>query len=190
MKTRSNVIEEERVKRMVYDQGVDVQNVHGPVKAEIVIRSQQGKNKNQAPASYISSPHVKPKSVFGANNGQRININAFTQRLRGITAQTSGQKCAKSVRLALESAGAKFNSHPVAAADWGNTLQKIGYQKINVAFDRPQKGDIYIIKRTQNHVYGHIAAYTGSSWVSDFQQRGYAVYKDPNVRYEYYRIDQ
>ncbi|WP_353143862.1 peptidoglycan amidohydrolase family protein [Acinetobacter pragensis] len=174
---------------MVYDQSVDMQNAHGPVSAEIVIRSQQGKNIQKA--SYQSSGKVaKHKNVFGANNGQRIDIDKFAQRLRGVTAQTSGQKCAKSVRLALESAGAKLNGHPVAAADWGGTLRKIGYQKINLAFDRPQKGDIYIINRTQNHVYGHIAAYTGSNWVSDFQQRGYAVYKDPNVRYEYYRLDQ
>ncbi|CAM2869447.1 peptidoglycan amidohydrolase family protein [Acinetobacter celticus] len=169
---------------MAYDQSVDMQNAHGPVQAAIVIRSQQGNNRKPPTAN------VKPRSVFGANNGQRIDIDKFAQRLSGVKAQSSGQKCAKSVRIALESAGAKFNGHPVAAADWGNTLQKIGYQKINLAFDRPQKGDIYIINRTQKHVYGHIAAYTGSTWVSDFQQRGYAVYKDPNVRYEYYRMDE
>lgn len=174
---------------MVYDQSVDMQNAHSPVKAEIVIRSQHGKNVKKVP-DQASSRNAKPKSVFGANNGQRIDIDKFAQRLRGVTAQTSSQKCAKSVRLALESAGAKFNSHPVAAADWGGTLRKIGYQKINQAFDRPQKGDIYIIDRTHNHVYGHIAAYNGSNWVSDFQQRTHAVYKDPNVHYEYYRLGQ
>lgn len=173
---------------MVYDQSVDMQNAHGPVQAAIVIRSQQGKNKNLP--SFNTTRNEKPQSLFGANNGQRIDIDKLAQRLRGVTAQTSGQKCAKSVRLALESAGARFNGHPVAAADWGGTLKKIGYQKINLSFDRPQKGDIYIINRTQKHVYGHIAAYTGSKWVSDFQQQGYAVYKDPNVRYEYYRLDE
>ena len=170
---------------MAYDQSADMQNAHGPVRAEIVIRSQQGRNKSKASLQQASSS--KPKNVFGANNGQRIDIDKFAQRLRGVTAQSTSQNCAKSVRLALESAGAKFNGHPVAAADWGSTLQKIGYQKINLSFDRPQKGDIYIINRTQNHVYGHIAGFNGSNWVSDFQQRGYAVYKDPNVRYEYYR---
>ncbi|WP_374665529.1 CHAP domain-containing protein [Acinetobacter sp.] len=177
---------------MVYDQSVDMQNAHGPVKAEIVIRSQQGKRPPSPQKSFSANAKAssKHKSVFGANNGQRIDIDKFAQRLRGVTAQTSGQKCAKSVRIALESAGAKLNGHPVAAADWGSTLRKIGYQKINLAFDRPQKGDIYIINRTQKHVYGHIAAYTGSNWVSDFQQRTYAVYKDPNVRYEYYRLGE
>ncbi|NWK73494.1 CHAP domain-containing protein [Acinetobacter cumulans] len=175
---------------MVYDQGVDVQSVNGPVKAEIVIRSQQAPKRSHRSNSRMSAQEDTPRKLFGADNGQRIDIDKFAQKLRGVTAQTSSQKCAKSVRIALESAGAKFNNHPVAAADWGNTLQKIGYERINQSFDRPKKGDIYIINRTQKHVYGHIAAYTGSNWVSDFQQSGYAVYKDPNVRYEYYRLNK
>ncbi|MDU5497423.1 MAG: hypothetical protein E6088_07290, partial [Acinetobacter baumannii] len=56
------------------------------------------------------------------------------------------------------------------------------------AFDKPQEGDIYIIHRTRNHIYGHIAGYTGSEWVSDFKQSSYDVYKDDNVTYTYYRL--
>ena len=62
---------------------------------------------------------------------------------------TSTAKCAKMVRIALESAGAKIQSHPVAASDWGDTLKKIGYRQIQPAFDHPKVGDIYIIKRTK-----------------------------------------
>jgi hypothetical protein len=49
-------------------------------------------------------------------------------------------------------------------------------------------GDIYIIHRTKKHVYGHIAGFTGSQWVSDFKQTSYDVYKDKNVTYTYYRL--
>jgi len=171
---------------MAYDQSVDVQSVYAPAATQIVIRSQQGKPPVTSGNSFQERSSGQYKNIFGSN-GQRIDIDRFTQKLRNITARTSSQRCARSVRLALESAGAKFNGHPVAAADWGSTLLKVGYEKINLAFDRPQEGDIYIIKRTQKHVYGHIAAYTGSHWVSDYRQRNYAVYKDPNVRYEYYR---
>ncbi|MDR6185528.1 hypothetical protein QE384_001429 [Acinetobacter baylyi] len=97
------------------------------------------------------------------------------------------QNVAKSVRIALQSAGAKIISHPVAASDWGDTLTKIGYRQIQPAFDHPQKGDIYIIKRTPNHIYGHIAGYSGSQWISDFKQNSYDVYRDDNVTYTYYR---
>ena len=76
----------------------------------------------------------------------------------------------------------------MAAADLGKTLTSIGYRKINLSFDQPKKGDIYIIDRTAKNRYGHIAAYSGNGWVSDFKQTSYDVYKDPNVTYSYYRL--
>jgi hypothetical protein len=166
---------------MVYDQSVNMSEVHAPVQANIVTRSQAG----QTPPKSIAKPEKNNVYSF---NGQRIDINKMTSFLQGITRQTSTQKCARSVRLALQAAGARFQSHPVAAADWGSTLTKIGYRKINLSFDQPKKGDIYIIDRTAQNRYGHIAAYSGSAWVSDFKQRSHAVYKNQNVKYEYYRL--
>ncbi|MCF9027997.1 peptidoglycan amidohydrolase family protein [Acinetobacter nectaris] len=116
-----------------------------------------------------------------------INVNKFTHTLAASARHKSTEKCAKHVRLALESAGANVTSHPVAAADWGHTLEKIGYRQISPAFDSPRKGDIYIIGRTRSHEYGHIAGYTGSDWVSDFKQNSYAVYSG-NATYKYYRL--
>jgi len=105
-----------------------------------------------------------------------------------MSSASSTKKCARSIRIALQSAGARIVNHPVAAADWGNTLQTIGYKKINPSFNNPKEGDIYIIHRTQKHVYGHIAAYTGRQWVSDFRQNSHAVYKNDQVSYTYYRL--
>lgn len=191
---------------MMYDQQSDMSQVHAPVETRIIIRSQ---SKNNPPntntsdfsnfrRSSSSSSANSSKSDSGSSSssrrsftsgtGQRIDIGKFTQHLSGVTARTSSQMCARSIRLALESAGARLKSHPVAAADWGGTLTKIGYRKIPAAFDQPKKGDIYIIHRTNSHVYGHIAGYTGSNWVSDFRQNGYAVYRNENVNYSYYRM--
>lgn len=172
---------------MAYDHNVNLSEVHAPVQANIIIRSQSGKN---AGRSNSTKAEQKSSSNVISKNGQRIDIDRLTGFLQGITRQSSTQKCARSVRLALESAGARFNGHPVAAADWGSTLQKIGYQKINLSFDRPKKGDIYIIDRNQSSRYGHIAAYSGNGWVSDYRQSGYAVYRNPNVKYTYYRLQQ
>ncbi|WP_180106281.1 peptidoglycan amidohydrolase family protein [Acinetobacter sp. YH12085] len=168
---------------MAYDHNVNLSEVHAPVQANIIIRSQASKNTGKS----NTTKKAATKNVV-SRNGQRIDIDRLTGFLQGITRQSSTQKCARSVRLALESAGARFNGHPVAAADWGSTLQKIGYQKINLAFDRPKKGDIYIIDRNQSSRYGHIAAYSGKDWVSDYRQAGYAVYRTPNVKYSYYRL--
>lgn len=126
-------------------------------------------------------------SAFKLNSS--ISIDKFIQALDNVRSYQSRSKCAKYIRMALQSAGAQFTSHPIAASDWGPTLETIGYKKITPAFDNPRQGDIYIIHRTNRHVYGHIAGYTGSEWVSDFKQRSYDVYRDSNVSYSYYRLN-
>ncbi|NNG80990.1 CHAP domain-containing protein [Acinetobacter sp. ANC 5378] len=170
---------------MVYDHNVNMNEVYAPVQTNIVIRSQSGKNsKKNTESKFVQA---FPKQNIIASNGQRIDINKFTNFLQGISSYSSSQKCAKSIRLALESAGARFQSHPVAAADWGNTLMKIGYRQINPKFDAPKEGDIYIIDRTGKHVYGHIAGFNGTQWVSDFKQKSYDVYNEKGLTYKYYR---
>lgn len=164
---------------MIYDQPVDSSSYYAPAQTNVVIRS-QGRN--------ITTDKAVKRN-FTSDSAQRFDISKFSQKLSNVTARRSSEKCAKSIRVALQSAGAKIQSHPVAAADWGSTLTKLGYKKINPAFDNPQRGDIYIIDRTGSHAYGHIAGYSGSGWVSDFKQNGYAVYKNENVKYSYYRIN-
>ncbi|MGA9697433.1 CHAP domain-containing protein [Acinetobacter sp. ANC 3781] len=170
---------------MVYDHNVNMNEVYAPVQTNIVIRSQSGNNSNKNTES--KSVQAFPKKNIVVSNGQRIDVDKFTNFLQGISSYSSSQKCAKSIRLALESAGARFQSHPVAAADWGNTLTKIGYRQINPKFDAPKEGDIYIIDRTGKHVYGHIAGFNGTQWVSDFKQKSYDVYNEKGLTYKYYR---
>lgn len=166
---------------MLYDHNVGNDAVYAPARADIVIRSQ---------ASQKPPKVATPAKTFQTSTsiGNRIDVNKLTSYLSGITRQTTTRKCARSVRLALQAAGAQVQGHPVAAADWGSTLLKIGYKKINLSFDHPQKGDIYIINRTAKNQYGHIAAYSGKAWVSDFKQRSHDVYRNQNVTYSYYRL--
>ena len=117
-----------------------------------------------------------------------IDVSKFSEKLTTRASYRSSSQSAKFVRIALQSAGANIVQHPIAASDWGGTLQQIGYQKITPEFNNPQPGDIYIIHRTKKHRYGHIAGFTGSQWVSDFKQTSYDVYKDPNVTFSYYRL--
>ena len=176
---------------MIYDNYGHVNEVYAPVHANIVIRSKG--NPTQRPIdsddNETNTQNFKPRNYTSSANGQRLDLSKFTQKLASITRTTSTAKCAKSIRVALQSAGANIQNHPVAAADWGDTLKKIGYRQINPSFNNPKKGDIYIIDRTGSHTYGHIAGYSGSNWVSDFKQSDYAVYKNKNVKYSYYRLD-
>ncbi len=177
---------------MIYDHQVNMSEVHAPVQANVIIRSQSGQNaqhqSQRNPSVSARNPRTESYKNFGSK-GQRIDIEKFSSYLQGIRRNTSTQMCARSIRIGLQSSGAKIVNHPVAAADWGSTLQQLGYRKINLAFDRPKKGDIYIIDRTSQHKYGHIAAYSGTAWVSDFRQNSHAIYRTPNVTYTYYRLD-
>lgn len=145
-------------------------------------------NRNADYEKYLRKSEAAQKAASKPRNFTQIDISKFSQLLANITRTKSLQKCAKSIRVALQSSGAEIKQHPVAATDWGNTLKKLGFTKIKPQFDEPKKGDIYIIKATSKHTYGHIAGYSGSDWVSDFKQRTYDVYKDKQVTYEYYRL--
>ena len=202
---------------MLYDLPMNASEYQAPVQSSIILRSQASEKGstfprpqlNQPAQIVLRQPHIaavqtetvasvpvekpstpvkatQPKTKMLARSG--VDIDKFTQFLTGITRQTSTKRCARSIRIGLQSAGAKIVNHPVAAADWGKTLQQIGYQKINQSFDQPKKGDIYIIDRNSSSKYGHIAAYSGSAWVSDYKQRSHAVYRNPNVNYTYYRL--
>lgn len=160
-------------------QDVDVPAIH------YTIRNDKSNNSSSHSGSKQNSQLEKAKLFLSRS---AIDIKKFTQYLSNIDAVRSSQKCARSIRVALESAGAQIKNHPVAASDWGTTLTQLGFKKISPSFSNPQRGDIYIIKRTAKHSYGHIAGFTGSQWVSDFKQRSHDVYNDDSVRYEYYRL--
>ena len=124
----------------------------------------------------------------GTKYSMALDLKKFVSYLKGIYARSSSSRCAQSIRIGLQTAGAKFNTHPVAAADWGKTLQEIGYKKIEPEFEHPHKGDIYIINRTAKHRYGHIAAFNGQEWISDYRQHSHVVYGNSNVTYSYFRL--
>ncbi|WP_353143864.1 peptidoglycan amidohydrolase family protein [Acinetobacter pragensis] len=180
------------------------QNIN-PAPMQVILRSPR--SKEYSPSRVSLDPYVMQASPtapantdavtatgFAGNfssdsaNTSVLRLDKFVQKLDSIKAHVSSKRCARSIRVALQSAGAVLDSHPVAASDWGGTLTKIGYKQIQPAFDNPQEGDIYIIQRTHKHVYGHIAGFSGSEWVSDFKQKSYDVYKENGLKYEYYRL--
>jgi len=177
---------------MIYDHNLNMNEYVNPT-VHIQVRSENQYNTFD-PEEFLrtqSLEKIRNKAEdFKQNIKQEslIDIEKFTQKLVSMSRSTTAHRCARYVRIALESAGARFSDHPVAASDWGSTLTGIGYKQIQPDFDNPKEGDIYIINSTNRHRYGHIAGFTGTQWVSDFRQNSYDVYKDPNVTYEYYRL--
>ena len=180
---------------LVDSQYIEIHNTYAQVQAQEIAQNtnQYSQRASLDPKvnSNLTAEYLKNRDVFNTfnmENASRIEVEKFIQKLDSIKSHVSSQRCARSIRIALESAGAVIGAHPIAASDWGDTLMKLGYKHIQPEFDRPQEGDIYIIHRTSKHVYGHIAGFTGSEWVSDFKQKSYDVYKDDGVQYEYYRL--
>ncbi|MBV8621498.1 MAG: CHAP domain-containing protein [Curvibacter sp.] len=98
-------------------------------------------------------------------------MDKFLRQLRTIALPPFGHgKCATHVRRALEAAGASTNGHPTYAKDWGPTLVRIGFRAVSSANYQPAKGDVAVIQGTSSSVPGHIEAYDGRNWISDFVQ--------------------
>lgn len=155
------------------------------------IAHHQAKPSKQEQYSWTADDEIIDADTEDSSDSDQsgFDLDKFVQKLDKVKARASSQRCARSIRIALQSAGAVFGSHPVAASDWGGTLAQIGFKQIQPEFDHPQEGDIYIIRRTNKHVYGHIAGFNGSQWVSDFKQKSYDVYKEDGLKYEYYRLN-
>ena len=115
----------------------------------------------------------------------------------------SRNACAAAVRTALEQDGIVISpterpdSH--AAKDYGPALEKHGFNKVAIAQTgegyppvgyTPEAGDVVIIQSTGGHKDGHMAMYTGSRWISDFEQPGFWPHSDygrARPRYVIYR---
>ena len=100
-----------------------------------------------------------------------LDTEQFLKKLRSIALPPFGRgKCATHVRIALEAAGASTSGHPTFAKDWGPTLIRIGFRPLPSGSYQPAKGDVAVIQSTSSSVPGHIEAFDGKNWISDFVQ--------------------
>ena len=106
-----------------------------------------------------------------------LDTEKFAAHLRRKAGLKSQGRCAFYVRLALQAGGANLGDHPTHAKDYGPTLRRIGFSEMVV--DNPDtfkfmKGDIVVIQpHPDGSKSGHIAAYDGKQWISDFKQRDF-----------------
>jgi cell wall-associated NlpC family hydrolase len=62
--------------------------------------------------------------------------------------------------------------HPRYAKDWGPTLEESGFVPVDDGDYIPQKGDVVVFQTYPGgNSSGHMAAYDGNYWISDFVQR-------------------
>lgn len=123
-----------------------------------------------------------------------LDTGKFAEHLRKGAAKTSKKRCAFYVRLALEAAGGKPKGYPVDAKDWGPTLRRMGFSEIQVEDPDKHKfmaGDIVVIQPYDGgNKSGHIAAFDGRVWISDFVQRDFwsgPGYREHKPSHAFYR---
>ena len=97
-------------------------------------------------------------------------------------------RCARYVRMALESGGIDTTGRPVSAKDYSPHLARWGFQEITTT--DYLAGDIVVMQGHRNSTHGHIQMYNGTQWVSDFRQSGFwpgAGYRDHRPSYRVFR---
>lgn len=101
----------------------------------------------------------------------------FVRTLRENAGTRSKKQCAKFVRQALEAGGADTSGHPAQAKRYANLLARNGFHEVTILDPATQlfrKGDIVVMEPTQGgNPAGHIAAFDGKDWISDFVQSGF-----------------
>ncbi len=122
----------------------------------------------------------------------KIDMDKFADTLNENALPKSKEECAAYVRRALEKAGADTRGRPGQAKNWGPTLERNGFVILDKNGYTPQKGDIVVIQPYKPYPddHGHIAAYDGKQWISDYKQRdfwGGDGYRTKRPPYEFYR---
>ena len=118
-----------------------------------------------------------------------VNMDAAVNYLISHAQPSTTGWCAQYVHRALEAGGFILPEQPLAYQYRANgILTNIGYKEIS----RPssfKKGDITVTERNSYHTAGHMAMWSGSSWISDFVQLSEFVYYENQPPVYYFRYE-
>jgi hypothetical protein len=124
-----------------------------------------------------------------------IDLEKFTKHLRNNALPKYGKRrCGEYVRKALQAGGAQFQgSYPAKGKEFGPTLEMLGFHQITVndpAHFGFIKGDVMVMDPYKGSTAGHVAAYDGKHWISDFVQTDFwagPAYRKEKSHYVVYR---
>jgi hypothetical protein len=105
-----------------------------------------------------------------------FSIAKFIQYLEGHAQPAAGERCAIAIRLGLEAGGLNMFGHPQSPKDYGPFLRTKRFCQVTptpAITYHPTVGDIMIIQPYPGgRPEGHIQAWAGTYWISDFKQTG------------------
>ena len=145
-----------------YFDGMDRDNQSDPV--QLAANSSTSGNSQSGKNSGDKSPKKKLETSF--------NADKFADALNKNAEKKSQNLCAKYVRRAFEAAGGNSVGHADEAKNWGPTLLRNGFKRVEFDGYSPQKGDIVIHQPYEGgNTSGHMAGYDGKQWISDYRQQ-------------------
>jgi RHS repeat-associated protein len=119
--------------------------------------------------SYVGNSANNYADPSGFSPAPCLDVNKFLKWLDDHAHDNSTGNCAKYVRSGLQAGGLNTNGHPTDAKDYGPFLLQLGFVVISQSGYAPQSGDIVVIQPGPTPS-GHIQAWDGNQWVSDFKQ--------------------
>jgi hypothetical protein len=150
--------------------------------SSLTIKSQVGKV--NIPISTMSNNRavnrlpITSKTTNSNTKTPQVNITLesvltkMTQTIIDRAYFKSQHKCAEYVRVAVENGLGKPIQRTNSAKDYGSSLIKAGYTKLNHNMT-VKIGDIVIFSGTLKNPHGHIQMYTKNGWISDYKQNSY-----------------
>lgn len=134
---------------------------------------------------FASDKNIDPTASAdngAAAGGKGVPSNSAPARAaaaarKGAVGKSIG-KCARYVRVALQSAGYKFTGVPSAYMYANGTLSSAGFGQISTSTPY-QVGDVIVVGRSGAHIHGHICIWDGRNWISDFIQSKWNPYSTP-----------
>jgi hypothetical protein len=131
----------------------------------------------------VAVPLIRRSNLRGGNKFVKwLDDNAH--------AKSTGH-CAQYFRKALEASGLDTTGRPNLAKDYGPFLQKLGFSDVSQHGYIPQTGDVVVFQSGPSPA-GHVQAWDGSQWISDFSQgaKNISPYKGGIAMYMIYRFSR
>ena len=118
-------------------------------------------------------------AVFHERQG--FSVNAASRYLIEHAYEKSHNRCAWHVMCAMNAGGQPVPLLRACDYEW-YFKRFLSTQIYELSIDGyiPEKGDIVVFPKVNNHPYGHIAMWTGEQWISDFKQKNIIVAKEYN----------
>ena len=118
-------------------------------------------------------------AVFHERQG--FSVNAASRYLIEHAYEKSHNRCAWHVMCAMNAGGQPVPLLRACDYEWYfKRFLSTQFYEVSIDGYIPEKGDIVIFPKVDNHHYGHIAMWTGEQWISDFKQKNIIVAKEYN----------